>query len=171
MDATAELPQAYQSPTAELKRMCRSDYIAGKGYTPAIAERYNLSPNTVKRWMIEGEWTTLRERREQAELAKLEQGLLPEEPLPSKPMDEIGILEQHLKDTDAMLKECEDAKDRAQLARARKEFAEQLWLARHGARPPQGKLGAKPRKTPLAEIMPIPSPLDPPANDPNEPNG
>lgn len=71
-----------------------------------------------------------------------------------------------------VMSDCEDAKQLQAYATAvAKLFEAEQKLS---MRPNPGVLkpsSIKPKRAQLIEIMPIPSPLDPPANDPNEPNG
>ncbi len=146
-------------PTEELKRKARVDYVVGKGGSPEIARRYNLSEATVKDWVIDGGWVKLRERREQLELSRLEQGLLPAEKPPESPADQINILKGHLKRIDDLLNDSVDAKDMAQLARARADLREQLWIEVHGMKPGTMKptRARNPRQS--ADVEPIPEPV------------
>lgn len=138
---TQNPPKTHQRPTSAIKRQLRADFIAGLGSGPQLAYKYSLSYNTVRLWIVEDGWQKLKEGRDSAELAQLT--TYPEH-TPKfdlihdaviQPQGKAATIALHLKRIDGLLETEEDAKNIAQLMRARGDAEEQLHIALHGSKP------------------------------------
>lgn len=137
-------------PSDELRRKCRVEFVQGKGTGPQVAKRNKVSYGTLRQWAFREDWQGLKEKREEMELAKLNEGLLPAETKPVSELTQVSKLESHLKRIDEALEAADDSKDIVNLVRARGEIEEQLHLAKHGVKPGTAKTtGKQARKAPV----------------------
>lgn len=148
-------------PTDEIRRRCRLEFVQGKGSGPEVAKRNRVSYSTLRQWAFREDWQGLKERREELEIAKLNEGLLPAETMPIPEVSQIQILTAHLKRIDESLRETTDARDIVNLMRARHDCQVSLHLEKHGVRPGVAKTsGKQARKAPVQIIPQLVTPQD-----------
>lgn len=148
MIEAAEPP--HREATLADRRLIRRQYVDGLGSVKELAALHKLSFHTVLGWSRDDKWTALRSRREALEVAKLEQGLAPEQPLPEQPRNVASILQAHIDRIDDQLETAMDARDIANLVKARGDMAEQLHVALHGVKPGTAKTtGKQARRAPV----------------------
>lgn len=146
--------QARTKPNDALRRQLRSDFVQGLGTVKELAVQHGLSYHTVHTWLTRGNWQDLKDRREAAELAKLESGVLPREPLAPKGPSPIDTLTAHLVKIDSLLAEAKDGKDCNQLMQAREKCEKQLHFAKHGSWPGTTKPASNRRRQSASPVQP-----------------
>jgi transposase-like protein len=121
--ATVTVQAGYKPATLADKQIIRAAFVAGEGSGAELARKHGLSPNTVNRWINEGGWTALRNKREQGLLDALVPSHMKaiEQTQPTTP--ELRIVQGEIARVADQLADQMEPTERAQLVRALDVFS------------------------------------------------